>query len=113
MPGVAQVLHADDASGQPVAEDVAALVAASPAATSHLLAAATTFGKNVMPRVAALLDVAQISRYDRGASRPDTFKRHIYAGNVLATVQSLDANACLPCARRLSQPPPREAAARR
>ena len=88
--GVAKVLLADDASlAHPVAEDLAPLVVKLAAGYSHLLAPATTFGKNAMPRVAALLDVAQISDIV-GVVSPDTFVRPIYAGNALATVQSKD-----------------------
>ena len=70
-------------------ENVAALVVGMAAGYSHLLAAATTIGKNCMPRVAALLDVAQISEIS-GIESADTFVRPIYAGNVVATVQSAD-----------------------
>jgi electron transfer flavoprotein alpha subunit len=70
-------------------ENLAALVVAHAAAYGHLLAAATTSGKNFMPRVAALLDVAQISEIVAVLST-DTFARPIYAGNVIATVQSAD-----------------------
>ncbi|MGE5203262.1 MAG: electron transfer flavoprotein subunit alpha/FixB family protein [Acidobacteriota bacterium] len=88
--GVTKVLLADDASlAHPVAEDLAPLVVKLAAGYSHLLAPATTFGKNAMPRVAALLDVAQISDIV-GVVSPDTFVRPIYAGNALATVQSKD-----------------------
>src|SRR5208282_3938164 len=73
----------------PVAEDLAALVVPLAKSYSHVLAPATTFGKNLMPRVAALLDVAQISDIS-GVVSPDTFVRPIYAGNALATVQSSD-----------------------
>ena len=74
------------------AENIAARVVALAHATnySHILAPATTTGKNLLPRVAALLDVAQISEIV-GIESPDTFVRPIYAGNLLATVQSLDA----------------------
>ncbi len=88
--GVAKVLVADDAAyAHPLAEDLAPLVAKLAAGYSHVLAPATTFGKNVMPRVAALLDVAQISDIT-GVVSADTFVRPIYAGNALATVQSKD-----------------------
>jgi electron transfer flavoprotein alpha subunit len=88
--GIAKVLLADDAAyAHPVAEDLAALLVPLAPAYSHLLAPATTFGKNLMPRVAALLDVAQISDIAAVVS-PDTFVRPIYAGNALATVQSRD-----------------------
>ncbi|MCM8611319.1 FAD-binding protein [Accumulibacter sp.] len=70
-------------------ENVAALLVSIAASYSHLLAAATTSGKNCMPRVAALLDVAQISEIS-GIESADTFVRPIYAGNVVATVQSID-----------------------
>ncbi|MCZ7564408.1 MAG: FAD-binding protein [Burkholderiales bacterium] len=73
-----------------LAENVAPLVAGLAKSYSHVLAPASTFGKNVMPRVAALLDVAQISEIVEVKSA-DTFVRPIYAGNALATVQSKDA----------------------
>jgi electron transfer flavoprotein alpha subunit len=89
--GVAKVLLADDAAcEQGLAEPVAALIVSVAAGYGHILAPATTFGKNVLPRVAALLDVAQISDITAVVS-PDTFVRPIYAGNALATVQSRDA----------------------
>ncbi|HUZ71860.1 MAG TPA: FAD-binding protein [Stellaceae bacterium] len=88
--GVAKVLVAeDDAYAHPVAEDLAALIVPLAAGYSHLLAPSTTFGKNLMPRIAALLDVAQISDIS-AVIAPDTFVRPIYAGNALATVQSRD-----------------------
>ena len=73
----------------PLAESLAALVVLLAEGYSHILAPATTFGKNFLPRVAALLDVAQISDIIAVES-PDTFVRPIYAGNALATVQSGD-----------------------
>ena len=88
--GVAKVLLADDAAyGHGLAENLAPLLVKLAANYSHVLAAATTFGKNLMPRVAALLDVAQISEIIAVESA-DTFVRPIYAGNALATVQSKD-----------------------
>ena len=91
LQGVALVKVADAAHYQSqTAENVAALVLAQAAGYSHILAPATTFGKNVLPRVAAVLDVAQISEIT-GVDSPDTFVRPIYAGNALATVQSADA----------------------
>ncbi len=89
--GVAKVLHAD-APGldHGLAESVAAQVVAIAAGYSHILFPATASGKNVAPRVAALLDVAQISDATKVISA-DTFERPIYAGNAIATVQSLDA----------------------
>jgi electron transfer flavoprotein alpha subunit len=88
--GVAKVLLADDAIyAHPVAEDLTALVLPLAKSYSHLLASATTFGKNLMPRIAALLDVAQISDI-AAVVAPDIFVRPIYAGNALATVQSHD-----------------------
>ncbi len=89
--GVNKVLHADAAhlQGQ-TAENVAALVVGLAAPYSHILLPATGFGKNVAPRVAALLDVAQVSDIVAIES-PDTFVRPIYAGNAFATVQSKDA----------------------
>jgi electron transfer flavoprotein alpha subunit len=88
--GVAKVRVADaEHYGQPLAENLAPLVVRLAADYSHLLAPATTAGKNLMPRVAALLDVAQISEIVAVESA-DTFVRPIYAGNVLATVRSAD-----------------------
>ena len=89
--GVAKVLVADAAQlGEHLAENVAAQVVAIAKNYSHVLAPATAFGKNVAPRVAALLDVAQISEITSVESA-DTFVRPIYAGNAMATVQSADA----------------------
>jgi electron transfer flavoprotein alpha subunit len=89
--GVAKVLHADAAGlDHGLAENVAAQVVAVAKNYSHILFPATAAGKNVAPRVAALLDVAQISDATKVISA-DTFERPIYAGNAIATVQSLDA----------------------
>ncbi len=89
--GVAKVLHADAAQlAEQLGENVAAQVVALAGSYSHLLFPATAHGKNVAPRVAALLDVAQISDATKVIS-PDTFERPIYAGNAIAMVQSLDA----------------------
>ncbi|MFZ5547537.1 MAG: electron transfer flavoprotein subunit alpha/FixB family protein [Pseudomonadota bacterium] len=88
--GVAKVLHADDAKlAEQLAEDVAAQVLAIAGNYSHILFPATAHGKNVAPRVAAKLDVAQISDITKVVSA-DTFERPIYAGNAIATVQSAD-----------------------
>jgi electron transfer flavoprotein alpha subunit len=88
--GVAKVLLADDpAYDHGLAENIAPLVVQLAANYSHVLAPATTSGKNIMPRVAALLDVMQISDISAVVSA-DTFVRPIYAGNALATVQSKD-----------------------
>jgi len=90
IPGVSKVLVADnEVYGHQLPESVGALIAEIAPAYSHLLAAATTTGKNLMPRVAALLDVAQVSDIIEVKSA-DTFVRPIYAGNALATVQSSD-----------------------
>jgi electron transfer flavoprotein alpha subunit len=92
IPGVAKVLQADAAHFEkPTAEDVAATLVAVVRAGgySHVLAPATTYAKGVLPRVAALLDVAQISDIVAVESA-DTFVRPIYAGNALATVRSND-----------------------
>ncbi len=89
--GVAKVLHADAPGlNHGLAETVAAQVVAVAKTYSHILFPATASGKNVAPRVAALLDVAQISDATKIISA-DTFERPIYAGNAIATVQSLDA----------------------
>jgi electron transfer flavoprotein alpha subunit len=91
LAGVAKVLHADHAAfAHGLAENVAAQVLAIAANYSHILFPATASGKNIAPRVAALLDVAQISDVTKVISS-DTFERPIYAGNAIATVQSLDA----------------------
>lgn len=89
--GVAKVLHADAAAlAEGLAENVAAQVIALASGYSHILFPATAAGKNVAPRVAALLDVGQISDITKVISA-DTFERPIYAGNAIATVQSADA----------------------
>ena len=88
--GVAKVLVADsDSYRDQLAENLATLVVGLAGSYSHVLAPATAFGKNVLPRVAALLDVAQISDIVAVESA-DTFVRPIYAGNAMATVQSSD-----------------------
>jgi electron transfer flavoprotein alpha subunit len=88
--GVAKVLHADAPQlDDEIAENVAALMVGLAKGYSHLLAPATSNGKNVMPRVAALLDVQQVSEIT-AVDSPDTFQRPIYAGNAIATVQSAD-----------------------
>jgi electron transfer flavoprotein alpha subunit len=88
--GVAKVLLADDAIyGDRLAENLAKLLVGLAGTYSHILATATATGKNVLPRVAALLDVQQISEISAVESA-DTFVRPIYAGNALATVQSSD-----------------------
>ena len=89
--GVSKVIHADsDALAHGLAENVAAQVLAIASNYSHILFPATAGGKNVAPRVAAKLDVGQISDITQVDS-PDTFERPIYAGNAIATVQSTDA----------------------
>ena len=86
--GVSKVLSADNAAfAHQLPENVAPLIAEVGKGYSHILASATTNGKNIMPRVAALLDVDQISEIIAVESA-DTFKRPIYAGNAIATVQS-------------------------
>jgi len=89
--GVSNVLIADDAAyANQLAENLADLVLSLADNYSHIVASATTTGKNFMPRVAALLDVAQISEII-DVIDADTFKRPIYAGNAIATVKSLDS----------------------
>jgi electron transfer flavoprotein alpha subunit len=89
--GVNKVLVADQAAYEhQLAENVAAAVVEAASGYSHVLAAHTTTGKNFMPRVAALLGVAQISDIV-GVDSEDTFKRPIYAGNAIATVKSNDS----------------------
>jgi len=90
LSGVAKVRVVDaEHYGAQTVENLAALVAANHETYSHILAAATAFGKSLMPRIAALLDVAQISEIV-AVQAPDTFVRPIYAGNVMLTVQSED-----------------------
>jgi electron transfer flavoprotein alpha subunit len=89
--GVAKVIHADSAAfANGLAENVTAQVLSMASAYSHILFPATAVGKNIAPRVAAKLDMAQISDITKVES-PDTFERPIYAGNAIATVQSGDA----------------------
>ncbi len=90
IPGVKKVLHADAPHlGEELAENVAALIVSVAKSYSHILAPATSTGKNITPRAAALLDVQQISDICAVES-PDTFVRPIYAGNALASVKSKD-----------------------
>jgi len=89
--GVEKVLLADDdAYEHQLAESVATLIQSIASNYTHILAPATTFGKNVLPRLSALIDVQQISEITEVVS-PDTFKRPIYAGSCIATVKSNDA----------------------
>lgn len=89
--GVSKVLHADAAYfADGLAENIAAQILAVAASYSHILAPATAYGKNILPRVAAKLDVSQISEITKVDSA-DTFERPIYAGNAIATVQSTDS----------------------
>jgi electron transfer flavoprotein alpha subunit len=89
--GIGRVLVADNpAYGHRLAENIAPLIAEVGASYSHILAPATTTGKNITPRVAALLDVQAISDVSSVESA-NTFKRPIYAGNIIATVQSSDS----------------------
>ena len=89
--GVAKVIHIDgEHFAHGLAENMAAQVQALASAYSHILFPATASGKNIAPRVAASLDVGQISDITK-VDAPDTFERPIYAGNAIATVQSLDA----------------------
>jgi electron transfer flavoprotein alpha subunit len=88
--GVAKVLHADgDVFAHALAENVAAQVLALAGGFSHILFPATASGKNIAPRVAAKLDVGQVSDITKIVTT-DTFERPIYAGNAIATVQSID-----------------------
>ena len=88
--GVKKVVHADAPQlGEELAENVASLIVAMAKSYSHILAPATSTGKNILPRAAALLDCQQISEII-AVDSPDTFVRPIYAGNALATVKSAD-----------------------
>jgi electron transfer flavoprotein alpha subunit len=89
--GVSKVIHIDEAGlAHGLAENVAAQVLSIASAYSHLVFPATASGKNIAPRVAAKLDVGQLSDVTKVLS-PDTFERPIYAGNAIATVQATDA----------------------
>ena len=91
LSGVSKVLLADDASlANSLAEPLAALIVSLAGSYDVIISAATASAKNVMPRVAALLDVAQVSEIIEVIS-PDTFRRPIYAGNAIQTVQATDA----------------------
>ncbi|MEY4982992.1 MAG: hypothetical protein RIR62_1258 [Pseudomonadota bacterium] len=95
LDGVAKVLHADDAAhDHGMAEPIAALVVGLAGGYSHIAAAATAFSKNVLPRVAALLDVMVISDVTAVVDA-DTFERPIYAGNAVQTVKSSDGKKVL------------------
>jgi electron transfer flavoprotein alpha subunit len=95
LDGVSKVLLADASQlGHQLAEEVAALIVSLMPAYDVAVAASTASGKNVMPRVAALLDVMQVSDVVKVVS-PDTFERPIYAGNAIQTVQSADAKKVL------------------
>ncbi|HEU0200547.1 MAG TPA: electron transfer flavoprotein subunit alpha/FixB family protein [Burkholderiaceae bacterium] len=108
IPGVARVLHADAATlAEQLAENVAAQVLAVAQNYSHILFPATAHGKNVAPRVAAKLDVAQISDIIKVVSA-DTFERPIYAGNAIATVQTSDAVSVLTVRTTAFDPAPAE-----
>jgi len=93
--GVAKVIHADEAGlAHGLAENVTAQILAIASSYSHIVFAATASGKNIAPRVAAKLDVGQVSDITKVVS-PDTFERPIYAGNAIATVQATDATKVL------------------
>ncbi len=95
LAGVEKVLLADDAAyGHALAEPLAALIVKLAGAYDAIVAPSTTTGKNVLPRVAALLDVMQVSDVTKVVS-PDTFERPVYAGNAIQTVQSTDAKKLL------------------
>ncbi|MBN9447733.1 MAG: electron transfer flavoprotein subunit alpha/FixB family protein, partial [Bosea sp.] len=95
LAGVEKVLLADDAAyGHALAEPLAALIVKLADGYDAIVAPSTTTGKNVLPRVAALLDVMQVSDVSKIVS-PDTFERPVYAGNAIQTVQSTDAKKLL------------------
>ena len=104
LDGIEKVLVADDpVYAHQLAEPLAALLVRLAGNYSAILAAATSTGKNVMPRVAALLDVMQISEIIKVAA-PDTFERPIYAGNAIETVQSTDAKKIITVRTAAFQP---------
>jgi len=106
LPGVAKVLVAAG-NDHALAEPAAALLVALAPGYSHLLAPGSAMGKNIMPRVAALLDVQVISDI-AGVEGPDTFRRFIYAGNALATVRSSDATKVMTVRAASFDPVPAE-----
>jgi electron transfer flavoprotein alpha subunit len=111
LPGVAKVLVAHGTGVEAaLAEPVAALLVALAPGYSHLLAPGSAMGKNIMPRVAALLDVQVISDV-AGVEGADTFRRFIYAGNALATVQTADATKVLTVRAASFDPVPAEGGA--
>jgi electron transfer flavoprotein alpha subunit len=108
LPGVTKVLKADAPGYEhALAEPLAALLVSLAPAYTHLLSASTATGKNVMPRVAALLDVQPISDI-AGVEDADTFVRPIYAGNALATVRSSDAKKVITVRAASFDPVPAE-----
>jgi electron transfer flavoprotein alpha subunit len=108
LPGVAKVLVASGGGfDHGMAEPAAALIVALAPGYSHLLAPGSAMGKNIMPRVAALLDVQIISDVS-GVEGPDTFRRFIYAGNALATVKTSDATKVLTVRAASFDPVPAE-----
>jgi electron transfer flavoprotein alpha subunit len=108
LPGVAKMLVADDAAYEhALAEPLAALIVGLAGGYSHILAAATAVGKNVLPRVAALLDIQPLSDIS-GVVDADTFVRPIYAGNALATVKSSDAKKVITVRASSFDPVPAE-----
>ncbi|HWX49831.1 MAG TPA: FAD-binding protein [Roseomonas sp.] len=108
LPGVSKVIQADGpAYEHGLAEPAAALLVALAPDYTHLLAPGSAMGKNIMPRVAALLDVQIISDIS-GVESPDTFRRFIYAGNALATVKTSDAKKVLTVRAASFDPVPAE-----
>jgi electron transfer flavoprotein alpha subunit len=106
--GIEKVLRVEhDAYANPVAEDLAPLLVAMAEPYDYLVAASTTFSRNVMPRVAALLDTAQLSDIVEVVS-PSTFKRYIYAGNALTTVESKDTKRVITVRTTTFDPAPAE-----
>jgi electron transfer flavoprotein alpha subunit len=108
LPGVAKVLRAGGGGlDHALAEPVASLIVALAPGYTHLLAPGSAMGKNIMPRVAALLDVQIISDV-AGVESADTFRRFIYAGNALATVQTADATKVMTVRAASFDPVPAE-----
>jgi electron transfer flavoprotein alpha subunit len=108
LPGLTKILVADaDSYEHALAEPLAALIVSLAPAYEHFLAASTAVGKNVMPRVAALLDAQPISDIS-GIEGPDTFIRPIYAGNALATVRTSDAKKIMTVRAASFDPVPAE-----